>query len=593
MGLYRPELPVHILDQARVVQGSMGHMERAVWKLMHGEPVKIVLLGGSISVRGAKEMDQTFVKQVHKWMELVFMPGCMDEVRGDTQRHDAEKAANTAATWQALLHVAQEQALHVRRDAQRQDEEKAAEAASTKQASHHVRRDAQRQDEEKAANTAASQQASRHVAQEEALHVRSSGAYLKSDHLCNNSNISLYHLSVPAAGPGYTERCVLQHVPPDTDLVIMEYACNDYLDPDKLSSQERLAFERLIRFSLALPSHPAIMLFHAYCYKMAHSSFADDLTLAEEKHTMLAQYYGNVQVLSARSALYDIVSSSDVAASSGVIYQRDIQHLSERGHRWYADIFINYFRHVVTNLVLRAVGVQLGRLHHLVPHLPHNKHGRADRTLGESSDSALKTEKAEQANHILGESRDLALEAEQAVRTLGGSSDSGSKSEIESRPSLGSSPPSLQRDIQEILEGIGRDEVSMQKRLLLEHSQEGDCEVTRSPAGAYGEGGGRGGGEGGGGDRPVTGSPAGAYGDGGGGGGGGDRPVTGSPAGAYGEGGGGGGKRDRPVLHFRLKCSVFSRLEGAPGKSLKPPFFPDNEADDRVGACAIGRDFKR
>eukprot|EP00798_Chlamydomonas_sp_ICE-L_P012305 gene12305-15464_t len=198
------------------------------------------------------------------------------------------------------------QIVEVQGDAQRNDAGKAAKNAATKRG---AKRDAQRQDEDGCHTADLSKIPV--SAQEEALQVRAVVPPEGAIPLVTTANISCPMVCLQM-WPWYTER-----------------------------------------------------LFHAYCYKMAHSSFADDLTLAEEKHTMLAQYYGNVQVLSARSALYDIVSSSDVAASSGVIYQRDIQHLSERGHRWYADIFINYFRHVVTNLVLRAVGVQLGRLHHL------------------------------------------------------------------------------------------------------------------------------------------------------------------------------------------------------------------------------------
>lgn len=38
------------------------------------------------------------------------------------------------------------------------------------------------------------------------LHVRSHAGYLASHHMCGGSNIQLFNLAVPAAGPGYAER---------------------------------------------------------------------------------------------------------------------------------------------------------------------------------------------------------------------------------------------------------------------------------------------------------------------------------------------------------------------------------------------------
>ena len=40
------------------------------------------------------------------------------------------------------------------------------------------------------------------------LHVRSHAGYLDSHHMCGGSNIELFNLAVPAAGPGYAERWV-------------------------------------------------------------------------------------------------------------------------------------------------------------------------------------------------------------------------------------------------------------------------------------------------------------------------------------------------------------------------------------------------
>ena len=41
-----------------------------------GEPVKVVLMGGSISLRGWLHVDQSYIRLLHKWLELTFVPGC-------------------------------------------------------------------------------------------------------------------------------------------------------------------------------------------------------------------------------------------------------------------------------------------------------------------------------------------------------------------------------------------------------------------------------------------------------------------------------------------------------------------------------------
>ena len=41
-----------------------------------GEPVKLALLGGSLSMRGWNHADESYMAQVHKWLELAMVEGC-------------------------------------------------------------------------------------------------------------------------------------------------------------------------------------------------------------------------------------------------------------------------------------------------------------------------------------------------------------------------------------------------------------------------------------------------------------------------------------------------------------------------------------
>ena len=44
-----------------------------------GEPVKIALLGGSLSMRGWNRADEAYISQVHKWLEVTLQEGCRCE----------------------------------------------------------------------------------------------------------------------------------------------------------------------------------------------------------------------------------------------------------------------------------------------------------------------------------------------------------------------------------------------------------------------------------------------------------------------------------------------------------------------------------
>eukprot|EP00798_Chlamydomonas_sp_ICE-L_P007714 gene7714-882_t len=338
------------------------------------EPTKIALLGGSMSIRGAKQLDQTFIKQSHKWMETAFVPGCSEQVR--------------------VVAEAQDKKIHAQ----------ALEAAKIR----HKYPDPPPPPR---------------IPQHDALHVVSIPWYQQSGHVCNGSHIELHHLSVPAAGPDYTESCVLQHVPDDADLVIIEFACNDYMDPQDLRTSERMAYERMIRTALNLPNKPAVLLFEVYCYKQSKYTFDGELELAEEKHHLAGQvlwqragkaWLPDWLVLSARSAFFDYVKgTADVHHDT--IYDRDIQHLNERGHRWYSDLIINYIRHIALRLATRVVAVELGGWHHLLlPHsLSHSTGAGGSRTMLQDKQQMTGGQRARRALlDVLGQDAKRVIEEE-------------------------------------------------------------------------------------------------------------------------------------------------------------------------------------
>lgn len=46
------------------------------WRGISGDNVTVSLLGGSISLRGWNSPDESYITQVHKWLELVMVEGC-------------------------------------------------------------------------------------------------------------------------------------------------------------------------------------------------------------------------------------------------------------------------------------------------------------------------------------------------------------------------------------------------------------------------------------------------------------------------------------------------------------------------------------
>ncbi len=83
---YRPELPKALLDSALGNTGDARNLHRCLDKMLTGQPVKVVIMGGSIALRGWNSPDQTYAKQVHRWLELALVPGCIEAARTRASR---------------------------------------------------------------------------------------------------------------------------------------------------------------------------------------------------------------------------------------------------------------------------------------------------------------------------------------------------------------------------------------------------------------------------------------------------------------------------------------------------------------------------
>eukprot|EP00798_Chlamydomonas_sp_ICE-L_P016900 gene16900-23176_t len=359
---YTPELPKHVLDMAIHYQGDTSRLERAISKIIHGEPIKIATLGGSLSLRGWNKPDEAFLRQFHKWLEITFVPGCRAEAEKHVQESAKHDNAANKSSLEAEKHVqdstthdntANESFLGSQQQQQRRllkselaashpAEGKAGSCVqgSTTQAStaYESSLDSQQQQQQQQrrllnAELPASEPAEGKVLDcgpaTDALHSQASAYYRSMGHSCSGSHmemfslavpaagpgyaesgshIEMFSLAVPAAGPGYIERCALQHVPDDVDLIVMDFGVNDYQVSDYVSHPERHAFERMLRTFLRMPHKPAILLFESYSWSQAAGTYTGGgrfgVNAAQDKHILIAEYYGVIQALGARAALF-------------------------------------------------------------------------------------------------------------------------------------------------------------------------------------------------------------------------------------------------------------------------------------------------
>ncbi|KAG1673279.1 hypothetical protein FOA52_002559 [Chlamydomonas sp. UWO 241] len=204
--------------------------------------------------------------------------------------------------------------------------------------------------------------------------------YQLQRHLCEQSTVQYIDMAVYASTPLFAEMCMVPKVPPDVDLVIVEYGVNDMeyagvamssaMAQRLMHTVERRSLERTVRSLLSGPSAPAVLFMEMYSWGMASRAERNFALLPEDFHAAMARYYGNVQVLSSRLVLHPLLTGGtgawaggltpeDIAASG--LYQPDGIHPTDAGHRVYADILIAYIQGIAHKQLLAAASEQHAR----------------------------------------------------------------------------------------------------------------------------------------------------------------------------------------------------------------------------------------
>ncbi|KAG1663016.1 hypothetical protein FOA52_016031 [Chlamydomonas sp. UWO 241] len=472
---WTPELPRSVLARGTARQGNTARVQEAVARIVRGERVKIALMGGSLSLRGVNQPDESFMHQVHKWLELTFVAGCRDEAAADYQKL-ADRPPNPRIWQSRTCAAAQKRHLHrparsraaaprprlgtnlsgpypnvthgsgqvhvydnpcfvlftscsnVTDDRSRLVFANAIESkpdgwpcfellsplepvldrvlegdCSSPHCSATTEADSipdlvdvdtsdddsmpglaemsdDNSDDDLPQKQSSEGQAAAALRKQEAdaseangkppprpgpfsrdaradmeggadLQSASSERYLKTGQLCSGSHIEYLSLAVGAAGPGFIEKCQLQHLPEDVDLVVLDFGVNDGVDQNHLSHPERHAYERILRHALTRERAPAVIGFEAFSWAHASGSFYGDGgkgetgRLSQDKHGLLDEWYGDVQMLSVRAALFPVLAASDDPLRLVYVDKNgpsDFIHVSLIGHRWYADLIIEY-----------------------------------------------------------------------------------------------------------------------------------------------------------------------------------------------------------------------------------------------------------
>ncbi|KAG1674406.1 hypothetical protein FOA52_012933 [Chlamydomonas sp. UWO 241] len=178
--------------------------------------------------------------------------------------------------------------------------------------------------------------------------------YVKHIHVCDKSTVTLKNHAIGATSCLFAEKCLVQNVnATHTDWVMIEYTQNAIQgnNGESLNTAERRSLERMLRKLLRLPSRPAVTLMHSY-------SVNDNRQygpLVEDWHDLVVQYYGNVQAISVRSVIYDMLRGLTAKSPEMAelrLFMPDGLHPEWFGHLVWADVMIYTFK----RLAIEAMG---------------------------------------------------------------------------------------------------------------------------------------------------------------------------------------------------------------------------------------------
>jgi hypothetical protein len=183
------------------------------------------------------------------------------------------------------------------------------------------------------------------------------------------ATFKLENLARRATAATFAALCLVQHVPADTDLVIIEYSVNGYGGQCQCFTSPQVAgYETLLRKVITKAPKAAFISFASFIWKSPDGKRTPFYDSGEDQQAVVARRYG-IPFMSVRDALYDAMW--DPLNPHGVKMSQllvDAVHVGAYGAKVYASFLAWALRHQATRILLH--GASTGHDHR------HNKAGQ-------------------------------------------------------------------------------------------------------------------------------------------------------------------------------------------------------------------------
>ncbi|GMK57298.1 hypothetical protein CspeluHIS016_0401320 [Cutaneotrichosporon spelunceum] len=154
--------------------------------------------------------------------------------------------------------------------------------------------------------------------------------YLKETFL--DSEVTLINGALGGMDSSYYSFCGTHHIPPDLDLIVLEFDVND--EPDPIYQQ---FFDQLLRVLLEFETQPAVVILGSWAPLIAQDvGYADPQIV----HLAIAVYY-DIPYLSLKRVIFDHYTRFPHSTAK-TFFLPDKLHPNARGHRLLADLLIAY-----------------------------------------------------------------------------------------------------------------------------------------------------------------------------------------------------------------------------------------------------------
>jgi lysophospholipase L1-like esterase len=168
-----------------------------------------------------------------------------------------------------------------------------------------------------------------------------------------SATFQLTNLARRATAATFAALCLVQHVPEDADIIIVEYSVNGYGGPCQCFTAPQVAgYETLLRKLITKAPKAAFMSLAAFMWTTSKGVRTAYHDAGEDQHAVIAKRYA-IPFMSIRDAMYDAMW--DPANPHGVNMSQllvDNVHVGDYGAQVYASFVAWGWRHQVTRILL-------------------------------------------------------------------------------------------------------------------------------------------------------------------------------------------------------------------------------------------------